>query len=95
MLFAIICHDKPDASHIRQQTRPEHLEYLSGFVSHVHMAGPLQSDDRQSMIGSLLIMDFESRSQADDFAANDPYNKAGLFGSVSILPWLQVLPKPE
>jgi hypothetical protein len=95
MLFAIICHDKPSSGHIRSQTRPAHLEYLSGFAAKAHMVGPLQSDDQQSMIGSLLIMNFDNRDEADEFGANDPYALAGLFESVSISPWIQVLPKPE
>jgi uncharacterized protein YciI len=45
------------------------------------------------MIGSLLILDLADRQTAEDFAANDPYSKAGLFESVAIHPWRKVLPK--
>jgi uncharacterized protein YciI len=45
------------------------------------------------MNGSVLILDFEDRAQADAFAAGDPYANAGLFESVVIRPWRKVLPK--
>ena len=45
------------------------------------------------MIGSLLILDLADRKAAEEFAADDPYGKAGLFESVTIHPWRKVLPK--
>ena len=42
------------------------------------------------MTGSLLIMDFPDRAGAEAFAADDPYNKAGLFQSVEIKAWKKV-----
>ena len=92
MLFAIICNDKAGASNIRAENRPLHLDYLKGFADKAHAVGPMLSDDGDSMIGSLLIMNFDNKSEAQDFAANDPYNKAGLFENVSIVLWKQVLP---
>ncbi len=56
------------------------------------VAGPTTSDDGAAMTGSLLLMDFEDRAEAEAFAAADPYAKAGLFDSVTIKPWKKVLP---
>jgi uncharacterized protein YciI len=52
----------------------------------------LQTDDGTRMTGSLLIMDFADRKLAEAFAANDPYNKAGLFENVVIRRWKKVIP---
>jgi hypothetical protein len=52
----------------------------------------LQSDDGNSMTGSLLIMDFPDRAAVEAFAAGDPYAAAGLFESVVIRRWKKVLP---
>lgn len=92
MLFAIVCHDKKDHGHVRAENRPAHLDYLKGFADRAFVAGPMQTDDGEGMIGSLLIMEFDDKAAAEDFAANDPYNKAGLFESVTIAPWKKVLP---
>jgi len=92
MLFTILCIDKPNHEHLRIDTRQAHLDYLGGFKERVVMAGPLQTDDGAHMTGSLLIMDFADRTLAEAFAANDPYNKAGLFENVVIRRWKKVIP---
>jgi len=92
MLFAIFCTDKPNSSEIRMANRSLHLDYLQGAIDRVVVAGPTQTDDLSGMSGSLLIMEFSDKSQAEDFAAHDPYAVAGLFDTVIIRPWKQVFP---
>jgi len=92
MLFAIICHDKKDHGHVRAENRPAHLEHLKAHADNAYVVGPMLSDDGESMVGSLLIMDMADREAVEEFAANDPYAKAGLFESVTIAPWKKVIP---
>jgi len=92
MLFAIVCMDKADHSHVRMENRPAHLEYLKGHADNAVFVGPMLTDDGEGMIGSLLVMNFDDKSGADEFAANDPYAKAGLFETVTIAPWKKVIP---
>ena len=92
MPFLIHCVDKPDSTELRMATRPAHLEYIQGFMDSVVLAGPMLTDDGETMTGSVLIMDLPDRAAAEAFAANDPYNKAGLFASVSVSRWKKVLP---
>lgn len=88
-LFAIICTDKAEALQTRLDTREAHLAYIksTGIVT---QAGPFLSDDRQ-MCGSLIILDAADRAAAEDWAANDPYAKAGLFAKVRIEEWKKVI----
>ncbi len=92
MLFVIVCTDKPDHKQVRIDTRPAHLDYLGGYKDRAVAIGPTLSDDGEHMTGSVLIIDFADRKAAEDFAANDPYNKAGLFESVVIRRWKKVIP---
>lgn len=93
MAFMIYCLDKPGHAHVRADNRAAHLDYLkSKYMDRVIAGGPLLTDDGNGMIGSLLLMDFKDRAEADAFVADDPYGKAGLFASVSIRPWKKVLP---
>ncbi|BBU59133.1 hypothetical protein KU6B_53980 [Mameliella alba] len=89
MLIALIAHDKPGALQIRKDTRDAHLDYLksTGVVS---QAGPLL-DDEGAMIGSLVILDVADKAAAEEWAANDPYAKAGLFQSVTLTAWKKVI----
>lgn len=93
MKFAIFCTDKPDGAETRAAARPAHLNYVRQVIDRVVMAGPTLSEDGQHMTGSLLIMEFDDLGEAQDFANNDPYFLAGLFESVIVRPWKQVLPE--
>ncbi|HEV7371595.1 YciI family protein [Arenibaculum sp.] len=93
MLYIIDCVDKPGSAAVRSANRAEHLAYLEALGDRLHAAGPTLSEDGQSMTGSLLIIDFADRAEAEGFCAGDPYAKAGLFQSVTIRPWRRVLPR--
>lgn len=90
MHFAISCIDKPDHVSLRMENRPDHLDYLKANQNKILVGGPTLSDDGAQPTGSLLIMEFDSLSEAEAFAAADPYNKAGLFGSVTVKTWKKV-----
>ena len=92
MQFMIYCLDKEGAAALRAANRQAHLDYLKKFIERVAAAGPLLSDDGAGMIGTLLIMEFPDRAEAEAFALNDPYRQAGLFQKVVITPWRKVLP---
>ncbi len=89
MLIALICTDKPGALDLRKANREAHLAYIddTGVVA---MAGPLL-DDAGEMAGSLVVLDVEAKSDAESWAASDPYAKAGLFADVRIQPWKKVI----
>lgn len=89
MLVALIAHDKPGSLSIRQENRPAHLEYLKASDA-VAQAGPLLNENGE-MAGSLIILDVEEMAQAEDWARNDPYGKAGLFETVTLTHWNRVI----
>ncbi len=89
MRVALICRDKPDHLHVRQENRAAHLAYLNE-TGVVEMAGPFLNEAGQ-MTGSLLVLSVETLSQAREWAASDPYAKAGLFESVTISEWKKVI----
>jgi uncharacterized protein len=93
MQFMIQCLDKTGQLALRMENRTAHLKYLEGFTREIITAGPLLTEDGQTMIGSLFLAEFPSRKEAEAFATNDPYRRAGLFESVTIIPWRKVLPK--
>ena len=92
MPFMIYCLDNPGHAHVRADNRAAHLDYLKKWSDKLIAAGPLLTDDGSGMVGSLILMDFKDRGEADDFLAGDPYGKAALFASVSVRPWKKVLP---
>ena len=96
MHFVFYCRDKPGHEQVRTANRLAHLDYLEAHRERLMCAGPLLADgggEGSRMIGSLLILDLADQKAAEEFAADDPYAKAGLFESVAIHPWRKVLPK--
>jgi uncharacterized protein YciI len=92
MQFMAYCLDKPGALEIRMANRPKHVEYLTSYNDKLLFAGPLL-DEKESMIGSLLVLDLADRAEMDKFLTNDPYAKAGLFQSVSVHGVRKAFPK--
>jgi uncharacterized protein YciI len=79
MIYTFHLLDQPDAAALRLHVRPEHKNYLAEVADRIAFAGPLMASDGQSMVGSLLAIDFDSRSAADAWLAKEPFNLAGLY----------------
>jgi uncharacterized protein YciI len=88
MRVALICIDNPNMLQTRLDNRAAHLAHIetSGIVE---MAGPFLQDG--AMVGSLVVLNVESMEQAQDWAAHDPYAKAGLFAQVDMREWKKVV----
>lgn len=89
MRVAVICHDKPDSLQVRLDTRAAHVAYLND-TGVVDLAGPFL-DEAGTMMGSMIVLNVDSMQQARDWAAADPYAKAGLFASVTLTEWKRVM----
>jgi uncharacterized protein YciI len=89
MLYAVICTDRPGALDLRRANREAHLLYLAE-TGCVVQAGPFL-DPAGDMVGSLVVLEVVTRAEAEDWAAADPYAKAGLFERVEIHAWKRVI----
>lgn len=89
MKIALIARDRPGLLETRKTTRDAHLAYISE-TGCVDSAGPLLNADGD-MIGSLIILELPGLSDAQNWANNDPYAKAGLFASVELIEWKKVI----
>ena len=90
MMFVIIGYDGPDGEAKRKIHRPAHLANLEPLdkQGRVVLAGPLTDKT-----GSLLVLKFNTRDEAEQFAREDPYTLHGVFARVEVHPFVQVLPK--
>lgn len=93
MIFVFHLIDRANAGDLRQRVRPEHKAYLAAVADRIAFAGPLTQDDGQTMLGSLLVIDFDDRAAAERWMAEEPFTKAGLYQSVSVLPFINLWPQ--
>jgi uncharacterized protein YciI len=90
--YVLICEDRKDSLDVRLANRDKHLAYIGTLGDRVSLAGPMLSDDGESMIGSVLIIEADSAEDIRKVADSDPYALAGLFEKVTIRPFRQVIP---
>lgn len=82
-LFLINARDKAGSLEVRLANREAHLAYAKEAGDRIKVAGPIMNEAGE-MAGSTLIMAFDSLEEAQLWAANDPYAKAGLFETVEV-----------
>ncbi len=99
MLYAIFARDNPGSLAARQRARPEHLARLQALrdAGRLVIAGPHPAIDaadpgNAGFSGSLVVAEFESLADAEQWAAADPYIAAGAWSGAEVRPFIQVLP---
>jgi uncharacterized protein YciI len=99
MLFAIVSQDVENSLPLRKQARPAHIARLESLKEEgrLVLAGPnpaIESDDpgEAGFSGSIVIAEFNSLADAQNWADADPYVDAGVYASVSVKPFKKVLP---
>lgn len=99
MWYAIISEDVPNSLALRKIHRPAHIERLKALndVDRLLIAGPHPAEDvnaptEAGFTGSLVVVDFDSLSQATEWADQDPYYLNGVYAKVVVKPFMKVLP---
>jgi len=99
MLYTIVCEDVENSLAARRASRPAHLDRVELLKQQgrLILAGPnpaIDNDDpgEAGFTGSVIVAEFENLDAARFWADADPYIAAGVWDSVVIKPFRQVLP---
>ena len=99
MLYSIVGTDVENSLQARMAARPDHINRLNALkdAGRLVLAGPnpaIDSEDpgENGFTGSIIIAEFESLSAAQAWADDDPYIASGVYQSVVVKPFKQVLP---
>lgn len=84
MLYILYNEDRPDGLAIREATRDAHLAYLERHKDKLVLGGGLLSEDGQTRLGSVFIINVPNRKAAEAFSADEPFRKAGLFQTIKV-----------
>ncbi|MGZ3814660.1 MAG: YciI family protein [Mucilaginibacter sp.] len=100
MLYAIISEDVADSLEKRLSVRPAHLKRLQELqdAGRLILAGPHPSIDSDNpgsagFTGSLVVAEFDSLDDAQQWANVDPYIDAGIYAKVTVKPFIKVFPQ--
>ncbi|GLR68499.1 hypothetical protein GCM10010909_31800 [Acidocella aquatica] len=86
-LFALHALDRPGALALRLEHYAAHRAFVETDADYgitIALSGPLQSDDGETMIGSLFLIEAADRAAVEAFVAADPFTLAGVWGEVII-----------
>ncbi|WP_320818898.1 YciI family protein [Thalassolituus sp.] len=99
MWYAIISQDVSSSLEKRLAARPAHLLRLQELTAEGRLlvAGPHPAIDSENpgdagFTGSLVIAEFASLNDAQEWADADPYVSAGVYERVVVKPFKRVLP---
>ncbi|MDD5578968.1 MAG: YciI family protein [Methylobacter sp.] len=100
MLYAIICEDTADSLEKRISARPAHIIRLQQLqdAGRLVLAGPHPAVDSDNpgmagFTGSLILAEFDSLQEAQQWANADPYIEAEVYAKVSVKPFKKVFPQ--
>lgn len=85
MQFIITAYDGTDVLEKRMAVRPQHLEGVARLGTHVVCAGGLV-DEQGDLKGSVLVLEFEDRSELDEYLDNEPYVQEHVWETVTVEP---------
>jgi uncharacterized protein YciI len=97
MYYTIIAEDISNSLEKRLAARPAHVQRLEALRDdgRLLIAGPhpaIDSEDpgEEGFSGSLIVAEFSSLADAEQWAADDPYQHAGVYSKVTIKPFKRV-----
>ncbi|MCR5099049.1 MAG: YciI family protein [Lachnospiraceae bacterium] len=94
MQFVVKAYDGEGMLEKRMEVRPRHLEGMKRLLDHIICAGGIL-DDEGKMKGSLMVMEYESRKDLDDYLENEPYMLEHVWEKVEIEPINVVIANKE
>jgi len=99
MLYSIVGVDVENSLPLRASVRPKHVERLQTLTDECRLilAGPNPAVDHNDpgeagFTGSIIIAEFNSLEEAQQWADADPYIDAGVYSHVEVKPFKRVLP---
>ncbi|MBI3344352.1 MAG: YciI family protein [Gammaproteobacteria bacterium] len=99
MFYAILGEDVPNSLERRMAARSGHLQRLTRLrdEGRLLLAGPHPAIDSEDpgpagFSGSLVVAEFASLRDAQDWANADPYLSSGVYQRVTVKPFKKVLP---
>lgn len=83
MQFVITAYDGAGMLAKRMEVRPLHLEGMERLKEHLIAAGGML-DDEGKLKGSVLILEFQSREEVDDYLVNEIYVKEQVWEKITV-----------
>ncbi|WP_067137138.1 YciI family protein [Microtetraspora malaysiensis] len=91
MEYFVYGRDRPGAFGLKVRLSEDHWSFMDGYAKRLVARGPTLTGDAAESTGSLHIVDLPDAEAARAFAYEEPYYRAGVFGSVLLCRFHNVL----
>ena len=95
MRYALLCTIDPGKLDLFATLRAEHYRYLITHRESIVFGGPARVAVGGRPETMIIVVEAPSLADAEQFIAEEPYNRHGGFSHVAVRPWSQVLPEAE
>jgi uncharacterized protein YciI len=94
--FVMIGWDGPEGPGRRDRHRAAHLDYVRTLQrdGRITFAGPIRNEDDEHSIGVVIVLEAPALQDAKALVDRDPYVAGGVFKSITVHPFRQVIPEP-
>ncbi len=92
MLYYIKLYDEENPEVGRDEVREPHLKFLDDMRSQSYFVGPFLTEDLQTELGSMRLIDLPDRAAAQANVEDEPYYTAGLQKRYEIYRWSASVP---
>jgi hypothetical protein len=82
--FIITLRDVPDSGDHRQEFGPAHRAHCAAIENRLILAGPTFAQDG-TMDGSVIVVNFDTREEAEAWVEADPYVTNGIYRDWTIV----------
>lgn len=92
--FVMIGWDGPEGAVQRDWFREQHIAHVHELAreGRIVFAGPIRDDANERSIGVVIILEAGSLEEVRQLIDGDPYVAGGVFKSVTLNPFKQVIP---
>lgn len=87
MTYMIYSVDQDNGKAIRAEHREGHFALLEKYKDKLISSGGLMDDEGKNYIGACILLDVDTREEAEAFINEDPFMKAGLAKTLVITKW--------
>jgi uncharacterized protein YciI len=84
MLVLFNCLDNDNQQQRRLNSLKAHLDWVEHNMGSIKVAGPQLSEQTNTIVGSMYILEAESIEQAFQLLKSDPYHKADIWQKILI-----------
>jgi uncharacterized protein YciI len=82
MEYFVYCRDRPGTGDLRARLNEQHWSFMDQYAGAMIARGPTLTDDGEAATGSVHIVDLPDLAAAREFAFDEPNYRAGVYGSV-------------